>query len=142
VAVTLYDIMRPTAILSGAALGLVSPLGNGEMWFHWAIAGLGVLVGVWWCWPLWSLAKYTQTITAQLAATARESVFVALYIVSFLSLVFVAAPPAGNFQSDGRVLTIGSIDHGRGIGGPRRESMIWINQLRWSTRPRVAQPHH
>jgi hypothetical protein len=98
VAVTLYDIMRPAAILSGAALGLISPLGNDETWYHWAIAGLGVLVGIWWCWPLWSLAKYTQTITTQLAATARESVFVALYVLSFVSLVFVAALPAVTFK--------------------------------------------
>lgn len=95
---TLYDIMRPTAILSGVASGLAHPLGNGATWYHWAIAGLGVLVGAWWCWPLWSLAKYTQTITAKLAATARERVFIALYLLSFVSLAFVAALPAILFK--------------------------------------------
>jgi hypothetical protein len=31
---------------------------------------------------------------------------------------------------------------GRNFGEPRRESMIEINQLRWSSaQPRVAQPH-
>ena len=38
---------------------------------------------------------------------------------------------------------IGSSDRGgSNFGEPRRESMIEINQLRWSVaQPRVAQPH-
>jgi hypothetical protein len=40
-------------------------------------------------------------------------------------------------------LTIGSSDHGVASSVDQgRESMIWINQLRWpATQPRVAQPH-
>jgi hypothetical protein len=98
VAVTLYDILRPIAILSGAALALVPPLGGSGTWHHRVAAGLGVLVGAGWCWPLWLLAKYTQTFTVQLAATTREAAFVALYLLSFVSLVLVAALPAVIFK--------------------------------------------
>jgi hypothetical protein len=42
---------------------------------------------------------------------------------------------------DGR-LTNGERSRGGVFGEPRRESMIGINQLRWSSAPpRIAQPH-
>jgi hypothetical protein len=100
-AVTLYDVMRPTAILSGAGWAWAPPIGHGGSWRHWIVAGVGIVMGVLWCWPMSSLAKYLQAATTGASAFARESVFLALYVLTFVSLVIVVVLPAKASQMIG-----------------------------------------
>jgi len=93
-AVTLYDILRPTAIATGAGCAWATPFDHGGLWLHFLMVAVGILAALAWCWPMWSLAKYTQGATLRLSSSVREFAFLSLYLLTFVSLAVVVALPA------------------------------------------------